>query len=349
MDIFMDHGGDIETYQKYTSREIIDFSSNINPLGLPDGLKDFLTNNLGEIKRYPDPKYRRLKVKLEDYLEVPKEHIVLGNGAIELIEDFIILGKRLVNLNPSFSEYEKIAKVHNKEVLSLYYRDDFSLDLRGLYENLREGDVLVLTNPNNPTGLVLGRELLIEIYNLVLQRKAYLLLDEAFYEFAEMDYTSLAILDFKDYKNLMIIRAATKFFGLAGLRLGYGVTSLKIRDEIEKKQLSWHINSLADLAGSYIFSQEEYIKKSISYVRKERQYLLEEMKNIEGIRPVDSRANYILFKVDKDEADVFMNLLKKGILVRTCSSFKGLEPGYIRVAVRKREENKLLIEGLKSL
>lgn len=181
-------------------------------------------------------------------------------------------------------------------------------------------------------------------------KEGYLVLDEAFFEFAPRDYDSIEIFKKYKYENLGIIRAATKFFALPGLRLGYGCSSKALKEKIEKNQMPWSVNCFADIAGQYIFNQEDYIEKSKEYIEKERNYLLTELRKIKGIKPYPSHTNYILIKLlNWDEEYVFNFFLKRGLVVRKCSSFKVLGNSYIRVAVKDRGNNKKLIKSFKEL
>lgn len=346
----MEHGGDLITYKDRYKGDLIDFSSNINPLGLVDGLEEELIKGFKRLNTYPDIKYRQLKDELSNYLNCKSENVLVGNGAVELINDFIIDAERVVVFQPSFSEYEKRALANKKLVKSLFYQRDFSIDLKKIERELIKGDLLILGNPNNPTGLRIEKEKLLEIYNIVRKKEAFLLLDEAFYEFSPVDYDSIELFKKESYKNLGIIRAATKFFSLPGIRLGYGCASIEKVNEIKKIELPWSVNTLADLAGRFIFKDKAFIKKSKDYIEIERKFLLKELKNIRGIRAFHTHSNYILIKLlDYREEEIFERFLKDGILVRKCSSFEGLDGGHIRIAIKNRSSNERLVDVFKKL
>lgn len=345
----MKHGGDLISYKDYYQGELVDYSSNINPLGIPQGLKEKIIEDFYSIEAYPDIKYRGLKKSLSDYLGSKKENILVGNGAVEIIDIFINIAERVVLMTPSFGEYEDRALIHKKEVLSISYRDDFGLDMKSLKENLKEGDLLILGNPNNPDGLRIEKNILLDLYRLVRERQAKLLLDEAFFEFVPEDYDSLELFKEHNYESIGIIRAATKFFAIPGLRLGYGVTSLKLKEEVEAYQLPWSVNALANIAGQYIFEDKSYIKNSKDYIQRERNYMLKELNKISGISLYHTHTNYILIKLLKyNEEYIFERLLKEGFLIRKCASFKGLGDDHIRIAIKDRKNNEKIIEALKT-
>ncbi|GFN34810.1 pyridoxal phosphate-dependent aminotransferase [Tepidimicrobium xylanilyticum] len=346
----MRHGGDLISYKKYYEGELIDFSSNINPLGFPEGLEKELINSLSHMTSYPDIKYRCLKSSISKYLNCDMENVVVGNGAVDIIDNFTQIYPRIIVILPSFSEYEERALIHNKEVIRLKYKEDFTIDLDSIEKVVNHKALLVLGNPNNPTGLRIERETLIKLYEIVKQKEGYLLLDEAFYEFCPVDYDSIEIFKKDSYKNIGIIRAATKFFGLPGIRLGYACVSKDIKEKYEKVELPWSVNALADRVGRYIFKCKDYIKKSQDYMERERNFLLGRLAKIQGIRPYPTHSNYILIKLLKWKEDyVFEFFLKRGLIIRKCSSFNGLDNTYIRVAIKDRNSNIKLIETFKEL
>lgn len=346
----MKHGGDLISYVDFYKGKLVDFSSNINPLGPPKGLGEVITNSLKTLIAYPDIKYRHLKRSVANYLNCKDENVVVGNGAMEIIDNFIQLFESILVFIPSFSEYELRSVVHKKEVVKIKYTDDFKVDIQGLRENMKSGDLLILGNPNNPTGMRIEEEMLLRIYEIIREVDGFLLLDEAFFEFCPEDYDSIELFRKYNYKNVGIIRAATKFFALPGIRLGYGCTSTEIVEELSNIELPWSVNALADCAGRYIFKCEDYIEKSKDYMDGERNYLLNELSNIEGIVPYCTHTNYMLIKLLKwNEEYVFNQFLKRGIVVRKCSSFEGLEGEYIRVAIKDRENNMRLINIFQEL
>ena len=346
----MEHGGDLLTYENFYDGELIDFSSNINPLGTPKGLKEDIINNLQTLTTYPDIQYRKLKRSISKYLNCEASNILVGNGAVEIINNFVILAKKIIVCTPSFSEYEKRAIAHNKLVETIPYKKDFTIDMEAIEEIIHEDDLIILGNPNNPTGLRIPKEQLLKIYRLVKKAKAFLLLDEAFFEFTPEDYDSIELFKEYNFESVGIIRAATKFFALPGIRLGYGCTSKEKMEAIQKIELPWSINSLADAAGQFILNDKEYIRRSKEYIEAERRFLLCELSRIEGIKPYTTHTNYILIKLlSWDEEYVFNSLLKKGIIIRKCSSFKDLDENHIRVAIKDRKNNLLLIQAFKNV
>lgn len=346
----MNHGGDLISYEAFYDGELIDFSSNINPLALPRGLEQILVDNFKSLKAYPDIQYRNLKSSISSYLNCNEKNILVGNGAVEIINNFTILANRVLICIPSFSEYEKRAIINGKVVERIPYNNDFTIDIELIEKTIKEGDLLILGNPNNPTGLRIDKNDLFKICRLVKKINGYLLLDEAFFEFCPKDYDSIELFKSDNYENIAIIRAATKFFALPGIRLGYGCTSTSIAERVKDIELPWSINSLADAAGQYIFLDKEYIEESKKYIEKERNYMEQELEKIPGILPYKTHTNYILIKlVNWNEEYIFNFFLRKGIIIRKCSSFTGLSDGYIRVAIKDRKNNERLIKIFQEL
>jgi len=345
----MEHGADLLTYENQFDGNLIDFSSNINPLGPPNGLNKALIDSFQTLTAYPDIKYRKLKLSICKYLNCEKDNILVGNGAVEIINNFIIPAKSVTIMTPSFSEYEKRAIVHGKLVHRITYKEDFSIDSDAL-KDIKEEDLLILGNPNNPSGLRIPKIELMKIYKIVKEAKAFLLLDEAFYEFCPEDYDSIQIFKEYNYESIGIIRAATKFFALPGIRLGYGCTSPEKVKEMEKIELPWSVNTLADAAGQFIFNDKEYINESKAYIEAERSFLLNELSKIKGVMPYQTNTDFILIKLlSWNEEYVFNFFLKRGILIRKCSSFKVLNENHIRIAIKDRESNLKLLDVFRKL
>ena len=344
----MIHGGDVLSYSDKFEGEIIDFSSNINPLGPPECLKDAINAAYAELVCYPDIKYRELKVNVAAYLGCDQDQVILGNGAMEIINNVCLLFERVVVFTPCFIEYIKRPVVLGKRVLKLPLADGFSIDLEKLENSLQTGDLLILGNPNNPTGLRIPEPVLQSVYDLVSSREAFLLLDEAFFEFCPTDYDSISM--FKTQSNVCIVRAATKFFALPGLRLGYGFASTEFARKYRDIEMPWSVNAFANAAGRCIFKDRAYIERTKEYINKEREYMLKSLSQVKWLKAFNSHANFILLKLLKyDEDIVFDEFIKQGFMIRKASSFDGLDKSYIRVAVKDHQSNEKLIDLFQEL
>ena len=334
------HGANIFKYSK--SGDLLDFSSNINPYGPTERVKKNIREHLDLIARYPDVSYGKLFDVLEKYLGVDKTHISLGNGAMEVIDAAISLYENIVIFEPAFMEYEIRARVQKKNIKKINLDSSFKPNVHDLDFDL-ENTLVIITSPHNPSGVSLSKKEFDAIYEKVSNNGGAILMDEAFHEFSSVDYDLAK--EISKYKNLFVVRAATKFFSLPGLRLGYLVSNFK--NDIDNHIPTWSVSSLVENLGEDLLLDEEFIISSKVKLAKSRDKLFSELQKIDGIHPLPSDANYILIKTDFDNEVLFQNLLKKGILVRMCDNYANLGHQYIRVAVKKDEDNEKLLKALK--
>ncbi|NJJ36000.1 aminotransferase class I/II-fold pyridoxal phosphate-dependent enzyme [Clostridioides difficile] len=348
------HGANVdemaELYGK-DPKEIIDFSSNINPNVLPD-LEKYILKGLKECRNYPDINYTNLRENISKYIDINPNFIIPGNGATEVIYLLMkSLKKRLAIINPTFSEYRRSAKLNNLDIIDLELdsENNFKFDIDIIKNNIEKFDSLFICNPNNPSGNVQDLK---ELAYLLGQYNKMLIVDETFMEFVEDENEYSLVKYIESNKNIFIIKAVTKFFGMPGLRLGYGITSnTNIMDKIYEYKEPWTINSFADILSDFIFEDKEYIRKSKEYYIKERKYMLQELRNVKNIKVYDTDANFILIKIyKKTSRELKKDLFKRGnLLVRDASNFVGLDDSFIRVAIKSHEDNKILIENIKGL
>lgn len=350
--IDLGHGANVEVMAtKYgkNPKELIDFSSNINPYKL-EGLSDYIAEGLSKSSNYPDISYTQLRNNIAGYLKCNPDFIIPGNGATEIMYLLMrCLSGPIAILNPTFSEYERSARLSGIQVVDLYLEkhNTFSLSIETLKDQLTTFESLLICNPNNPTGRVQDIE---EILELMATHQKKLIVDETFIEFVK-DEEKYSLLKFvKDYPNLIIIKAATKFFGLPGIRLGYGITSDKaLLEEMYFYKEPWTVNCFAEVLSAYIFKDQNYIQTTKNYFQKERQRLLEELSKISYLKAYPTDANFILIELRSLHANQLKESLLKehNLLIRDASNFKGLNEHFIRIAIRTPQENDLLIEKLK--
>lgn len=348
------HGANVNYMAKMYNKnpkEIIDFSSNVNPKVI-SGLERYILEGLSECRSYPDINYTSLKNNISKYINISSDFIIPGNGATEIIYLLMkSINKRIAILNPTFSEYGRSAKLNGLEVvnLKLDIENQFELNIDNIKEKLNEFDSLFICNPNNPNGKVQDLKQLLEI---MAEHNKLLIVDETFMEFVGYEEQYSLVKYIEEYSNLFILKAVTKFFGMPGIRLGYGLTSNKeIIETIYTYKEPWTINSFADTLSNYIFKDENYIKESKNYYIEERRYMLQELRYIRNIVAYDTDTNFILIKLKTKKAnEVKVELFKTGsILIRDASNFIGLDDSYIRVAIKSHKENEILIEHFKKL
>ncbi|MGL4914132.1 MAG: pyridoxal phosphate-dependent aminotransferase, partial [Romboutsia sp.] len=303
-------------------------------------------------RSYPDINYTNLKNNISRYINKSSDFIIPGNGATEIIYLLMkSIGKRIAILNPTFSEYERSARLNNLEVINLKLdaKNQFELNLEDIKNNINQFDSLFICNPNNPNGKVKDLK---EVLDLMVENNKLLIVDETFMEFVDEEESYSLVKYVNEYNNIFILKAVTKFFGMPGLRLGYGLTSNKeIIEKIYTYKEPWTINSFADTLSNYIFKDKDYIKESKSYYIKERIYMLQELRNIRNVVAYDTDTNFVLIKLKTKKADkVKISLFKEGsILIRDASNFIGLDDSYIRVAIKSHNENEILIKYLNKI
>lgn len=338
------HGGNIYEFEKKYGEGIIDFSANINPLGLPVSLKNKFIQNYKYILCYPDPKGKALVDQIANYWEINEENILLGNGSCELIYLIIhtFMPKKVLIPVPTFTEYERATNSIKAKVqfLQLKEQDAFRLNI----SNSQTSDIIFICNPNNPTG-----NLLLKDKDLDNSLSKLIVVDEAFMDFLPDEKRYAFIKKATEDKRIIVLRSFTKFFALAGLRLGYIVAHKQIIQDLKSHQPPWSINSLAQILGKIILEDKEYIRASRQFIERERNFLFNAITKIKGLMPYPTVTNFLLVKIkDKDitSSGLAKRLIQRGILIRDCSNFRGLNYKFIRVAVRSHQENLKLIKAL---
>ena len=350
------HGGNLEkAMERYgiSLNEIIDFSANINPLGISPKIKEVLVKSIDQLSHYPDPECKEAKKEISGYFKIDYENILLGNGSTELIYLIVqtLKPKKVLIPVPTFCEYERALNSNNVSInfYKLKEKQEFLVSIDEIIPRLAGIDLVFLCNPNNPTGTFLPKKEILNLVKEVQKRKIFLVLDEAFIDLYEEE--SL-IKEVKNYDHLIVLRSLTKFYGLPGLRIGFGVSSPKLIKKLETQKIPWSVNSLAQIAVREVLRDEKYISKSRSFLLKEKKFLYRELSNIKGLKAYKPSANFIFIKLLKNiSSEILQNQLgRKGILIRNCSNFRGLEEeNFVRVAVRNRKENIKLLKELKKV
>lgn len=362
------HGGNIyKIFREKNIDKILDYSSNINPYGLAENLKKEIFEKLFVLERYPDPDYIELREKIAEKNNLNIENIIVGNGATEIIFLFmkILSPKKVLIVSPTFGEYERAIKASTlaNDSLEINYfelkeTENFVLNIKNLETELENNyDLLILCNPNNPTGQFLKLKKLEEILKICEQKNTKLFVDEAFVEFVE-DWENESIINSKENKeNLFVIRAFTKFFAIPGLRLGYGIcfNNNLLKKMLEKKE-PWSVNNIADLAGKTVLDDENYIQKTKEWIKDQKKYMYENLNKIEGLRAYKTEVNFILLKIEDnllekglDVKNLRKKMLEKGILIRDASNFIYLNKHYFRLAIKDKLNNEKVIETLTSI
>jgi len=267
------HGGKYGT--KNPNPQMIDFSSNVNPLGCHPGVKRYLKKQLDLISEYPDPNSSDLRVNLAWFTGVRKKQIVVGNGATEIIYNFCktFLNKKTNVLIPipTFSEYEVSAKLCECKI-SFFKTMNLSKNLQKFIMKIPRNGCIFICNPNNPTGVLIKKKEMLKIISAAKKKSSLVFIDETFIELVPESNESL-IKYIKNYENLFILRSLTKSFGLAGIRIGYGVSNSQIIDPLQKIKIPWNVSYMAQRAASAAICYQPFLEKTCKLIKKEKDFI----------------------------------------------------------------------------
>lgn len=341
--VYEAHGGDIWS----EVGPVLDFSANINPLGMPDAVTEAAIRGVTESTHYPDPKARELTRAFSATFGVPENTVVFGNGASELIRAITDIPQLLTCglYQPSFSEYEEAAKQTGMILVPI------SPDLSNLPAGL---DLVFLGNPNNPDGRVWGRE---EMRKAALANpKTTFVIDESFLPFCEDARSRTMVPCLSDLKNVVVLVSFTKIFAMPGLRLGALVSfDRDLTNQVRSFLQPWPLSLPSMEAGTQALSEREFVERTVRVVSSERSYLVSALSSLPFVqRILPSPANFILFA---SSVELYEPLLSQGILIRHAGGFPGIEgldpsipaSSWYRIAVRTHGENKRLTEALASV
>lgn len=327
-----------------TPDAILDFSTNCNPFGPPPGIKAAIKN--ADLESYPDSESNKLRTALADKFQIKENNLIIGSGSTELIRmialAYLDYKDTVIIHHPTYSEYETACRIAGCIIkkIDLSPKDNFRLDIKTTVSQIHnlKANAVFLCNPNNPTGQYLTAD---EIKQVIKAAKNCLvILDEAYIAFTDNTWSSLDLLK---YDNLVIVRSMTKDYAIAGIRIGYAMADKKIIAILNNIKPPWNVSSVAQKAALYALTCDQYIQKCHQEIVKSKNYLIGELGKM-GLSTVPSQTNFFLVRIG-NATSVRQALLKKGLLVRDCSSF-GL-PDYIRIAPRRISHCRKLILALK--
>ncbi|MBN2705573.1 MAG: threonine-phosphate decarboxylase [Deltaproteobacteria bacterium] len=336
-------------------REIIDFSANINPLGLPRGVLSEMRRALENLGHYPEIDGESLVRLLARRHQLEPDHVIVGNGSTALIYLLarVLRPARALLWVPAFSEYERALRQNGSQVFYLTsWESGRPLPLPELAAASRQAqpDLVFICNPNNPTGQLLDPQQLESMLSEWEKTGIIVVLDEAFIDFAGPEFSLAASV--KRFSNLIILRSLTKIYALAGVRCGYLLSAPALSGRLRALLEPWSLNSIALAAAVRALSdRSDFLRRSRELIEKERDFLLTELKKIPGLEVYPSRANYLLTKIEgePESASISRRLFaEERILIRICDDYVGLNRDYLRFAVRGREDNRRLVRGLGS-
>lgn len=339
------HGGNIYQY-----KSCLDFSANCNPLGTPENVIRAAAKSLERIYEYPRVGYAPLRRAIGEYEGVPAEWIICGNGAAELIFSLCRAKKpkRALLPAPTFAEYQQALDSVGCQVEYYFLKEEEEFRVQKdfpevLHEDL---DMVFLCNPNNPTGMLIEHGLLLEVLQRCQELDILLVVDECFLDFIRTPEAHTLKPQLSGSKNLFLLKAFTKRYAMAGIRLGYGISgNAELLEQMETVTQPWNISTVAQEAGIAALKEREYVEVGRQLIFQEAAYLKEALTEL-GLKVFPSEANYVFFKGPEN---FFEACVQKGILIRDCSNYPGLSRGYFRIAVKRHEENKLLVNAFTEL
>ncbi|NBH13158.1 aminotransferase class I/II-fold pyridoxal phosphate-dependent enzyme [Lachnospiraceae bacterium] len=354
------HGSDLEKIEQIygiKKEEIVSFSANVNPLGISSLLRKTLASRIDAITTYPDREYTSLRKCIGEYVGTDYENIIMGNGSTELISLFIQIEhpRKAMIIGPTYSEYEREISLGGGS--SLYYplkeERDFSLDVKDFTAQLNESiDLLIICNPNNPTSGAICQEYMRIILDVCKQNDIFVMVDETYVEFAEqsLQITSIPLTSY--YNNIIILRGTSKFFAAPGLRLGYAVTGNRdLIKAINTRKNPWTINSLAVIAGEIMFRDSSYISQTKALISGERARIYDLLSKDNRFKAYPPSGNFMLLRLLDDTLTseiLFDRAIRKGMMIRDCSTFPFLNNKYIRFCFMTPKMNDKLLTCLLS-
>lgn len=356
----MKHGGDYVTYLEKYNKMPLDYSENTSPLDMPEGIKNAIITSLDYARRYPDPLNRRLRKKICQHIksvydaEISEDEIICGNGAADLIFRICLAKKpkKALIMAPTFAEYEEALRLVNADIeyYSLQEDDYFKIDSKlidKIKSDVHHYDMIFICQPNNPTGVLTDKELLMELLDVCKEVNSLLVVDECFMEFVDNFKEISLFSEVCEFDNLFILKAFTKLYSMAGVRLGYGVTSdRELLKSIRSSGQPWAVSVMAEFAGMRAVEETDYVSRVRDIVKEQRQEIKNFLREMD-IYFIDGEANYILFYINDIELEFSKRMYENGVMIRDCSNYMGLQRGWYRIAVKNEEENKKMLEIFK--
>ncbi len=344
------HGGDVEGYKEKYGREPVDFSANVSPLGLPIVVREAIIASLDYADRYPDPLCRELCKSIGESEDVNPSWVVCANGASDVLYRLVLSQKpqHALLTAPTFAGYEEALRVANCECKRHFLKreNEFDLTERILDDITEELDLVFICNPNNPTGRVVEQGLLEKILKKCERVNCLLLVDECFNAFLENSEQN-TMKPFLHSPNLLILKAHTKQYAMAGVRLGYALSSnADLIHGIWQAGQAWSVSYMAQKAGVALAGEKAYtaeLKEKLLVWKAELLLALHR----EYIHCIGGSANYVFFYTAWK--NFYENLAERGILIRSCDNYIGLEEGYYRVAVRNSDDIAFLSAALSDM
>ncbi|MHA1804405.1 MAG: pyridoxal phosphate-dependent aminotransferase [Promethearchaeota archaeon] len=354
------HGGEIHAISSEAHEgNILDYSTNINPLISTDIFKNLLEKSLNSILLYPDSNSTTVKNALVKYFgnSLSPDNLLIGAGSMELIrlfcDMFLVEKDEVIVVHPTFTEYDWAIKRNNCKVVNAWReeKNDFLLKSEKVLEKVSsKTKIIIMCNPNNPNGALDDSKEILTIIETASEKNILVFLDEAFIEFTG-EHNSFKN-KINQYNNIFIARSFTKFFGLPGLRIGFGISTPEIIQYLKNGQELWPVNCIAQECAQHVLNNGTLIEKTRQLIQTEKEYLLNFLNQYPDLKIYPSDSNFFLINTRKmgiTARSIKNALLQEGILIRDCSNYKGLDEFFFRISIKERESNEKLIMSLKNV
>lgn len=347
------HGGNIYKKAKelgVKESQILDFSANISPLGLPEHIRQAMIEAIEGTINYPDPDCTDLREAIGETDGVKSEYITCGNGGADLLYRlaFGLRPKNVLLPAPAFVEYEEALRAAGAQMVYYLMKEDLMIGEDILDKITDETDMLIICNPNNPTGLLTSRNLILKVLEKAARKNCIVMIDECFLEICkeEAEYTVKPYIE--KYPNLVILKSFTKLYAIPGIRLGYVISSNpEIIGKVNRAGQAWSVSHIAQCAGLAALKNKDYKNEVIQVVEEELSFMKKELRSL-PIHLYEGHANYLFFQAP-GITDLDDKLETKGIMIRNCSNYVNLGEDYWRIAVKAHDENVQLIDALKKI
>lgn len=335
-----------ESLQMEQPDSILDFSVNVNPYGPPQSIQDNWSSWLSVISDYPDPYGKAVTRQIAQLNQVNEQQVVLGNGAAEVIQFLGQLwrGRKVIIVQPAFSEYETACRVYDCEIEYVLMNENSTLPVNELAAKAQGAAAVFICTPNNPSGIAFSKGEIIQLLERLASTGCYVVVDEAFYDFAD-SFTTVGLIH--NYSNLIILRSLTKMYAIAGLRIGYLMTNEALASQIARFRPHWNVNALALKAAEVALTDRAFVDWSRGKIAEERGKMFTFLEE-EAFQFSRSVVNFYLLRDPRleDQKPFFLFLLEKGVVLRHTYNYPGLAGKWLRAAVKTEAENNKLKEAL---
>jgi len=353
------HGGNIRELAENLGchvNDIIDMSSNLNPLGPPENIEKIISNNLDKIRSLPEPDALTMKKNFAKFYGINHSCVAAGNGTTWFIYSVpqALGSKKALIAGPTYSDYKDACIMHGVKVAHCPAEESniFNPDIDKISAMAQQADTVFICNPNNPTGCLISREKL--EFLIEKHENTVFIVDESYLPFVERAQDISMVKKLK-YKNLIVLSSMSKIFKIPGLRTGFLSASKNIVEKIMTHYQPWSVNALAQAVINDIFDHPEKIEpfyqKTKKFITTEKQIFLEHLNNIQGIQLFDSKTYFILARLTNNtkSKEFCAEIARNKILIRDCSNFTGLSDAHVRFSLKTRQENLDLAKLIKQV